>query len=147
MFRRMPALSASTSRRTAAARWPTGTPLPIPSTRLPYADGPTRCEGRVTVALNQSLSEDDRCGGRLGYGGRRSHKDNPRSGGGEVQGQGGRGRVSLHGPAAEVEGNQEVRKDYLGAYSLAGAEGVPDQCHGFSGRRGVVDALYLFLPL
>src|SRR5680860_1855155 len=46
MFRRMPALSASTSRRTAAARWPTGAPLPIPSTRLPYADGPTRCEGR-----------------------------------------------------------------------------------------------------
>src|SRR5680860_733519 len=93
MFRRMPAPFASTSRRTAAARWPTGTPLPIPSTRLPYADGPTRCEGRVTVALNQSLSGDDRCGGRLGYGGRRSHKDNPRSGGGEVQGEGGRGRV------------------------------------------------------
>src|SRR5660398_312882 len=118
MFRRMPALSASTSRRTAAARWPTGAPLPIPSTRLPYADGPTRCEGRITVALNQSLSGDDRCGGRLGYGGRRSHKDNPRWGGGEVQGQGGRGRVSLHGTAAEVEGNQEVRKAYLGHICL-----------------------------
>src|SRR5665648_1185246 len=58
MFRRMPALSASTSRRTAAARWPTGAPLPIPSTRLPYADGPTRCEGGDPLAPGHPASFD-----------------------------------------------------------------------------------------